>query len=134
MDPQDDLHHVYRLHLERQGDRSFSIEHELNVNVQVPVSADERRNEPDNFRRLFRTGDSPELLRLYQRLMRKMRGRHFEECTDEIAGLRFVAGVVMKAVMLYQADRTSELAKFSNAFDRLDVNDVRHQLWEMAQA
>lgn len=71
---------------------------------------------------------------LYQRLMRDMHGRSFQECADELAGLRSVAAVVMKAVMSYQAGRTSELARFSNAFDRLDVIDVRHQLWEMAQA
>jgi hypothetical protein len=134
MDALDDLQHVYRLYIGRQRTRSLSIERELKVNLQEAISEDERRNEPDNFRRLFRTGESPELLRLYQKLMHEMRGKHFEDCADELAGLRFVVAVVMKAIMSYQGSRTGELAKFSNSFDRLDDIDVRRQLWEKAQA
>ena len=134
MDALDDLQHVCRLYIGRQRNRSLSVERELKVNVQGAISEDERRNEPDNFRRLFRTGESPELLRLYQKLMHEMRGKHFEECADEFAGLRFVVAVVMKAIMSYQGSRTDELAKFSNSFDRLDDIDVRRQLWEIAQA
>jgi hypothetical protein len=133
MDALDDLQHVYRLYVGRQRARSLSIEHELKVDLQEAISEDERRNEPDNFRRLFRAGESPELLGLYRKLMHEMRGKHFEECADELAGLRFIVAVVMKAVMSYQASRADELARFSNSFDRLDDIEVRRQLWEKAQ-
>jgi hypothetical protein len=133
MNALDDLRHIYQLYVERQGDRSLRIERELGVSSQELVSEDDRRNEPANFRRLFEAGESPAVMGLYQSLMRDMDGKNFHECTSELAGLQFAATIVMKAVMVYQASRTSELAKFSNAFDRLDLVEVRRKLWEMAQ-
>jgi hypothetical protein len=133
----DELNHlrnVYRLYVDRGWPRSAIVEREIGIESLDQISQDDRRNEPDNYIALFGGTYSPLIVELYEKLMRSMRGKRFDECDDEFAGLEFVQAAIMKAIYSYRADRTAPLARFAGEFDRLDVPNVRQRLYEMAQS
>jgi hypothetical protein len=128
------LRNIYLLYVDRDGIRSAIVENELDYEAPIQISQDYMRNEPYNYKSLFRVGDNPLITQLYRKLLCSMHGKQFEECDDEFAGLAFLKAVIMKALGLYQADHSTHLAKFANEFDRLDIYAVRQKLYALAQA
>jgi hypothetical protein len=128
------LRNIYRLYVEWSRERSALVEAEIGFDESIGISLDDRRNEPESYKALFRDAYSPLIHGLYESLMRSIRSKRFEDCEDEFAGIAFLTAMIMKALGVYQADRSNPLAKFANEFDRLDVLAVKRKLYEMAQA
>lgn len=129
----DHLQNMYRLYIERRGARSSLVERRIGLQSVTSPTVDGMRNEPESYRIVFDAANGSFMTDLLESLLNSMKGKRFEECNDELAGLRFVQAISITALSLRQGAPSDRLGKFARDFDRMDVPEIRHKLYNSAQ-
>jgi hypothetical protein len=96
------------------------------------LTVDDRRNEREICQDMLE--DAAPLDDLFTSLMREMKGRGFDESQDLIDALGSVQVIVTCAMWKHHLTVNRRLEHFARDFDRLDVNDERRRLYDLAQA
>lgn len=128
-----ELSNIYHLYIDRHSTRSNFVEQAIGFDPEAPITIDDKRNEPSSYETVFKNQSDSLVGELYEDLLRDMRGKLFEECDDQIAGLRFLQMLIATAMWKYHITVSEKLKKFARDFDRLDALTERQKLYNISQ-
>jgi hypothetical protein len=123
---------VYDLSVSRSGMRVPVIERYLGILNPSDVTTDDQRNEPAFYLELAQD-DGQILEDCLSVLLGSLRERPYEETTDTMGGIIFLQAVVSDVLWRYGMRVAARLESFAREYDRLDVPDVRLNLYKLAR-
>jgi hypothetical protein len=119
---------IYDLWVDRSRERIPIIEKYLGMVEAQPVSADDRRNEPQFYRDVAR--DKGLLLEnCLEWLLDRLKTVPYEQAVDIFAGVEFLQWIIADVLWRYGSNVSEKLECFTRDFDRLDVPDERLRLF-----
>lgn len=123
----------YRLFLGEGGRRVNWMEQRFGFDVEIALSSDDRRNEPETYAALFSQNNKINIEELYVELLDEMNGIPYHKCGDILDMLTFIQEISATALWRYHQGVGTVIEKFVRDFDRLDVPDERVRLYRSAQ-
>jgi hypothetical protein len=129
---------VYRLYFfgwrgNNWVDRYLLIERCVGFDDKIPLTPDEKMNEPYVYAEMFSEKYRQSFEQLYLMLISSMRWKTYDQCVETIEALDFLQAVSARGLWKFNQDVGDLLESFVREFDRLDVPSERVRLYESAQ-
>lgn len=125
---------VYRRCIAEGGPKSDWIAQYLEFDgSNTSLSHDDSLNEPRVYDALFSEEGKHDMAQLFLDLLQKMNGIPYEHCTDVLDALAVFQYVAALALWKYHKDVGKPIESFTREFDRIDVQNERIRLYELAQ-
>jgi hypothetical protein len=124
---------IYRLFLDEGRQRVDWIEQYLNIDGDIGLSLDDRRNAPSAYKDIFSSKHQSIIEEIYLNLLSEMNGMSYNKCDDILKALSFIQEISATALWKYHQSLGVRIEKFVRDFDRLDAPSERIRLYENAQ-
>ena len=124
---------IYRLFLDKGGQRVSWIESHFDFDAGISLSSDDKRNESATYEALFLQGHQAKIEQLYLELLSEMDGVSYQQCGDILDALAFIQEISAIALWKYRQRVGVMIEEFVRDFDRLDVPEERFRLYKSAQ-